>query len=337
MIKYITYTLIFISLLSCGGKHTDTKSPIKSTKPVIKENGKFISFPADTITTNFFKTQIISSQNIEAEITAPARVVASVVSSSENSKQHLILFDNPDLASNYTQLVQHLINISNISNVVIPRKKEIVERTEDLQKNGAETEEKLNNVKTELKIEEANLANEQAAIIEHESKLKLAGLNSEALRNAKANSVWVICDIPENQLEKIKIGSNCKVMFTSYPDKIFTGVIEDLGDVVDNVTRMVKLRLSIFNPDGKLKAGMYATANFGVSEGNFISIPKSALVTVQSKNFVFVKKSENEFERKEISIGQQINDRIIVFSGLSPNDVIVVDGVIQLKGISFGY
>ena len=52
-----------------------------------------------------------------------ARVIASVVPSNENSKQHLILFDNPDLATSYTQLVQHLITINNIANVVIPKKR----------------------------------------------------------------------------------------------------------------------------------------------------------------------------------------------------------------------
>ncbi len=52
-----------------------------------------------------------------------AGVIASVVPSNENSKQHLILFDNPELATSYTQLVQHLITINNIANVVIPKKK----------------------------------------------------------------------------------------------------------------------------------------------------------------------------------------------------------------------
>lgn len=321
-IKQLLFLSFIYICIGCGEKSSNTVNQTKSTKPIVKENGKLVSFPNDTVTINFFKTQRISSQNIEAEITAPARVVASVVSSEESKSQNLILFDNPDLTANYTSLLQHSINITQY--------KLNLERVNDLAKNGAATGKDVIEAQTQL-------ANENAAVIEHEAKLKLAGFNPEALRNAKANSVWVICDIPENQLEKIKIGSNCKVFFTSYPDQTFVGKIEDLGDVVDNVTRMVKLRLAITNPNGKLKAGMYATANFGVSEGNFIAVPKSALVTVQSKNYVFVKISENEFERREVSTGQQVNDNIIVFSGLNQNDVVVTEGVIQLKGISFGY
>jgi multidrug efflux pump subunit AcrA (membrane-fusion protein) len=321
-IKHLLFLGFIYIFIGCGEKPSNLVNQTKSTKPIVKENGKLVSFPNDTVTINFFKTQRITSQNIEAEITAPARVVASVVSSEESKSQNLILFDNPDLTANYTSLLQHSINITQY--------KLNLERVNDLAKNGAATGKDVIEAQTQL-------ANENAAIIEHEAKLKLAGFNPEALRNAKANSVWVICDIPENQLEKIKIGGNCNVFFTSYPDLTFIGKIEDLGDVVDNVTRMVKLRLAITNPNGKLKAGMYATANFGVSEGNFIAIPKSALVTVQSKNYVFVKISENEFERREVSTGQQVNDNIIVFSGLKQNDVVVTEGVIQLKGISFGY
>lgn len=321
-IKHLLFLSFIYIFIGCGEKPSNIVNQTKSTKPIVKENGKLVSFPNDTVTINFFKTQRISSQNIEAEITAPARVVAAVVSSETSKSQNLILFDNPDLTANYTSLLQHSINITQC--------KLNLERVNDLAKNGAATGKDVIEAQTQL-------ANENAAIIEHEAKLKLAGFNPEALRNAKANSVWVICDIPENQLEKIKIGGNCNVFFTSYPNQTFIGKIEDLGDVVDNVTRMVKLRLAITNPNGKLKAGMYATANFGVSEGNFIAVPKSALVTVQSKNYVFVKISENEFERREVLTGQQVNDNIIVFSGLNQNEVVVIEGVIQLKGISFGY
>lgn len=321
LIKYIGVISILFIFISCESKTSNTSSQKTNTKPIIKENGRFVSFPLDSVTLNFFKTEVVKTENIEAEIKTPARVVATVMSS-EETNQNLILFDNADLTTNYTALLQHSINITQY--------KLNLERIKDLAKNGAATGKDLIDAQTQL-------ANEQAAIIEHEAKLKLAGFNPEALRNAKANNVWVICDVPENQLEKIKIGSHCTALFTSYPNQPFLGKIENLGDVVDNITRMVKIRISIANTSGKLKAGMYAIANFGVSEGNFLSIPKSALITVQSKNYVFVKKSDNEFERKEVATGQQVNDKIIVFSGLNENDIVVVEGVIQLKGISFGY
>ena len=91
------------------------------------------------------------------------------------------------------------------------------------------------------------------------------------------------------------------------------------------------------NSDGKLKAGMFGTVGFGVSEGKNISVNKDALITIQGKSYVFVKSGENGFQRKEVNIGDQIGDRIIVFSGLDNGDSVAIKGVMQLKGLSFGY
>src|SRR5690606_25824629 len=148
---------------------------------------------------------------------------------------------------------------------------------------------------------------------------------------------FIICDIPENQISKIEEGQICNIAFTAFPNEKSTGKIDAVADMVDNITRMVKVRISINNATSKLKSGMFANISFGLSEGNFISISKTSLVTVQGKNYVFVKKSATECERKEIQRGQQIGDRVIVFNGLNDGDEIAVEGVMQLKGLSFGY
>ncbi len=101
---------------------------------------------------------------------------------------------------------------------------------------------------------------------------------------------------------------------------------------------MVKLRISITNPNGKLKAGMFGTAKFGLSQGKFLAVPREALVTVMGKDYVFVKKSELEFVRRAVSTGQQADGNVIIFDGITdPQDMVVIKGTMQLKGLSFGY
>ena len=106
---------------------------------------------------------------------------------------------------------------------------------------------------------------------------------------------------------------------------------------MDNVTRMVKLRIGVKDASSRLRAGMFATVRFGVSEGNSLSVPKAVMVTVQGKNYVFVKKNDTTFERREILAGAQVNNRVIVYRGLQEADAVVTTGTLQLKGISFGY
>jgi len=106
---------------------------------------------------------------------------------------------------------------------------------------------------------------------------------------------------------------------------------------VDHITRMVKLRIVITNPNGKLKAGMFGTAKFGLDQGKFLAVPKEALVTVMGKHYVFVKTADLKFERRELNLGQQANNNVIVFDGITNQDKVVVKGAMQLKGLSFGY
>ena len=322
-------------IYSCGREKDKIKQPENLT-PQVVESGKKIIFPnAESI--KFFETEIVSSSSLNAEIIAPAKVAAAVVKSDEGASQNIVLFENPDLAGSYTQLIQHLININQIQNINIKQKKIELERIKDLQSHGAATGKDLLEAQTALSMQETNLANERAAIIEHETKLKAGGFQPEILRKAEAGTAYIICDIPENRISKIKKGSDCILEFTSFPNEKFPGTIDDIADVVDQSTRMVKLRVSLNNSTGKFKAGMFATVSFGVSEGNNISVSKNSLITIQGRNYVFVKSNAATFEKKEVKTGNQIGDRIIIFSGLNIGEAIAVKGVMQLKGLSFGY
>ncbi|GEP93022.1 RND family efflux transporter, MFP subunit [Chitinophaga terrae (ex Kim and Jung 2007)] len=352
--KTSVYSLIFAVIswtaISCGGhEQKKTNAPV-STKPTVEDSGLVVRFPPDSLTLSYFKTAAVTKTDISAELTAPAMVAATVVYSKENPSQNLVLFDNPELTANYTAMLQHIINIRQKGNIVQQRKaivsqKQIeLDRFSDLAAHGAGTGKDVSDAKTDLISAETDLAmaqteliNERTSIIEHESKLKLAGFDPQALVNARLNKTWVICEMPENQVTKVKKNNACKLLFTSYPSEEFPGTIEDIGEVIDNVTRMVKLRIGVDDPGGKLRAGMFATVRFGVNEGNSLSVPKAALITVQGGNYVFTKEADNSFRRREVVSGPEANNRIIIYRGLNEGDQVVTDGAMQLKGLSFGY
>ena len=331
----VKYSWLFILLYACGGKKEQKDKPENLT-PQVLDNGHRVVF-TNSKSIAFFETEPAVSSLLEARIMAPAKVSATVIKSDESATQNIILFENPDLAANYSQLIQHLITISQIQNINIKQRKTELERTKDLNLHGAATGKDLLEAQTALAMEETNLANERAANIEHETKLKAGGFQPELLRKAQPGTTYIICDIPENQVGRIKEGSKCTMQFTSFPNETFDGKIEDIADMVDPSTRMVKLRVTLNNSNNKLKAGMFATVSFGVSEGNTISVSKNSLITIQAKNYVFVKTDSATFERREVMTGDQVGDRIIVYSGLKNGEAVAVKGVMQLKGLSFGY
>lgn len=322
-------------LSACGEKETE-KTETKHSAPIVSNDGNTIAFH-DEESIAFFETETMGNKNIEAILTAPGKIAATVLPSGSGASQNIILFDNSELSSNYTQLLQLKTNISQIQNINIKQKQLELERTKDLLAHGSATGQDLLTAETELSIEKSSLMNERSALIEHETQLKSAGFNAETLRRAKAGTAYLICDIPENQISKIEVGQSTKAIFTAFPNETITGKFAGVADMVDAATRMLKVRIEIDNSSGKLRTGMFANVSFGVSEADFISISENSVVTIQGHHYVFVKTSPTEFERREVQLGAHMVERIIVFSGLENDEKIATEGVMQLKGLSFGY
>ena len=319
MVRLLLLVMIIVSV-AC--KKHDGKHAVEAiAKPEVKENGDLIVF-LDQHQTEQFEVVLTKKENVTARFSAPAHVMATVVQSADNVAQNLILFDDADLSYNYASYLQHL--------VLINQWKINIARVKDLLAHGAATGKDLIEAQTQL-------ANEEAVIIEHETKLKLGGFDPVALRGAKAKTVWVLCNVPENQVDKVREGNKCTVHFNSFPNEVMSARVEAVGDMVDAITRMVKVRIILSNPDSRINAGMYATVDFGVAEGKFISVPHTSIVTVGGKSYVFVKISEREYRRKLVVLGQNADDSAMVISGLTEGEQVVKSGTMQLKGLSFGY
>ena len=333
--KQAIFTGVLLLILSSCGSETKTDQTQRPS-PIVSEGGLTIQFP-DAGHLNFFKTETLTDDTLSAKFTAPANIAATVIASREGASQNLILFENPDLASHYTQLTQLQISINQISNINLKQRRLELERTKDLQSHGVATGQDLMDAEGALSMEQSGLANEKAALIEHESKLIAEGFAPDVLRRAAAGTAFLICNIPENQIGTIEVGSTCDIKFNAFPNIEFTGKLDAIADVVDHSTRMIKARILVSNSSKKLKSGMFANVTFDLNDDHNVSVSKNALITVQGKHYVFIKTSENEFERKQVNIGQQIGDRIIVFDGISSADEVAIEGVLQLKGLSFGY
>lgn len=335
------YFLVASLLLAGCGQKEHKKEVTDDPGPAITNNGQQITFP-DTASANFFITEPVGDSTLSGTLHAPGKVAATVVRSQEGA-QNVVLFDNPDLESDYTQLVQHKINVNHIEEINIKQRKIELDRTQDLYDHGAASGKDLLEAKSNLAMEQTNLANEKAQLIQHESGLKAGGFDPEILRATAPGNAFVICDIPETQLSNVSKGTACTVILSSFPDKPLAGKVEAIADVIDNVTRMVKLRIRLSAPDSEIRAGMFAMVNFTVTASNkagaagSINVTRDALITAEGVNYVFVKTTPTTFIRKQVNTGQQIGDRVAVYNGLQNGDNVVIKGVMQLKGLSFGY
>jgi cobalt-zinc-cadmium efflux system membrane fusion protein len=151
---------------------------------------------------------------------------------------------------------------------------------------------------------------------------------------ADLSKLWVIIDIYEKDLGRIKSGTAVKVSTTAYAEKSFRGFISYLGEVVDEKTRTVKARVEVENANRLLKPGMFATVTIdakGMQTQKAIMIPEEAVFLDGSKNYVFIQTAPEKFEMREIAAGRTLGKRLEVIRGLTKGEPVAVKGAFILK------
>lgn len=146
------------------------------------------------------------------------------------------------------------------------------------------------------------------------------------------DTVWVEAPIFERDLSRL--GGNVSATFTTpaYPDQEFKGVVLDIGAVVDEQTRASKVIFQLPNSGRALRLGMQANVRLDAGEQvAAMMIPKEAVLEHEGKKIVYVLLSGEEFERREVIIGDEMGNNVAVLSGLNKGERVVTQGAYQLK------
>lgn len=146
--------------------------------------------------------------------------------------------------------------------------------------------------------------------------------------------VWIVFDLYERDLSQVKMDQNVRVKVGAYPDREFTGKVQNIGAVVEPKTRAVKVRVVLDNADGLLKPGMFATVVVEATQGEqreHVVVPEAAVQRDGADNLVFVPKGERDFEAREVKIGDRLGEWVAVESGVREGESVVVNGGFLLK------
>jgi cobalt-zinc-cadmium efflux system membrane fusion protein len=145
---------------------------------------------------------------------------------------------------------------------------------------------------------------------------------------ADISTVWIVCDVYENDIPKLQLGQAAKIRFNAYPDKPITGRISDIGPILDPSLRTAKVRLEVQNP-GFLKLGMFATATFeGKSKETHTIVPAEAILHLHDRDWVFLPTSDGAFKRTPIKTGNMVEGgRQEILSGLNPGQQVVANAL----------
>jgi membrane fusion protein, heavy metal efflux system len=146
------------------------------------------------------------------------------------------------------------------------------------------------------------------------------------------DTVWVEAPIFESDLPKLEKLSQAIFTTTANPAKEHTGKVVNVGAVVDEKTRTATVTFAVPNSDKTLKIGMQANVRLDASETlESIIIPKEAVLDHEGKKIVYVLLSGEEFQRREVTLGDEYGDRVAILSGLEAGERVVTQGAYQLK------
>ena len=150
---------------------------------------------------------------------------------------------------------------------------------------------------------------------------------------ADLDMLQVVADVYERDLALVKEGQFAKVKVEAYPDMDFPATVATIGDVVDPVSRTIKLRAWVNNQDHKLKPEMFARLHIQIGDATrILAVPKEAVVEVDGRQFVYVVEDGNRYMRREVKATNFTSDQMRILEGLVPGQRIVIKGAVLIKG-----
>jgi cobalt-zinc-cadmium efflux system membrane fusion protein len=145
------------------------------------------------------------------------------------------------------------------------------------------------------------------------------------------SSVWVLCDVYENELPNVRIGDTAEIRLNAYADRVFKGRVSNIGAILDPSIRTAKVRIEVQNP-GILRLGMFAKATFhGQTKEMHTIVPASAVLHMHDRDFVFVPLPDKKFRRLEVVTAGLLQDNLSlqeIKSGLQPGQQVVTNALV---------
>lgn len=152
---------------------------------------------------------------------------------------------------------------------------------------------------------------------------------------AKVSRTWeleISTEVSERFISRMEEGQPAILNFAAYPGETFRARVTELSPVVDPVSRTMGVTLQPENGYERIKPGMFAEVKIitQAKEG-IVKIPAECMVSRFGKYFVFVAKEDGTVERRNITPGIQIDQKLEVTEGLEAGEEIVIRGQTLLE------
>jgi cobalt-zinc-cadmium efflux system membrane fusion protein len=148
---------------------------------------------------------------------------------------------------------------------------------------------------------------------------------------ADLSAMWVLADVYEPDVPKVRIGQMATVTLACCPNERYEGRVTYISDSVDPQTRTVKVRVVVPNRGRALKAEMFVKVAILTGSARILTLPQSAIHRENGETFVLIVRGKDEYDRREVKVGVDLDGAVEVLDGITPQDRVVSTGSILLK------
>ena len=146
----------------------------------------------------------------------------------------------------------------------------------------------------------------------------------ETYHIADIGSLWLSVEIFEDQIAWVREGTPAEATFTYFPGETFRGTVRFLEPEFSEKTRTLKVKIAVPNPDGRLRAGMYATVRFKPTAArDAVAVPSLAVLRTGERTVVVVALGGGRFEPRSVTLGREGAEYVQILEGLEPGERVV--------------
>jgi len=149
-----------------------------------------------------------------------------------------------------------------------------------------------------------------------------AGDNLFTISNLQ--DVWALANVYETDIDKIKLGYEAKVTLISYVDRIFSGKVDKIFNVLNPDTKVLNVRIKLNNADYALKPGMFANIKINYPENkSMLSVAKDAVVFDNNRYYVIIYNAQCSLQVKQITPYKTSSARTFLSDNLKEGDKVI--------------
>ena len=151
------------------------------------------------------------------------------------------------------------------------------------------------------------------------------------------STVWLVAYVRESEAPHVHVGQAAQFKVLAYPNRTFSANISYVATSLDTGTRRLLVRATIDNSQNLLRPEMFANVKILTTEGDSsLGVPREAIVYDGKSTHVWIARSDQSVERRQVKTGQSNGQMVEVLDGLRQGESVISKGTLFVDRAATG-